>query len=239
MAGVHGKNAELRISSTEVVKVDVVMTPHTDVGLAAKGVFETVGDKNWKFAPKGDDDAVIVTYESPSGLVKTIDANSRRVHYSQGAVALPAADIAALLAGSVKATYKKQEMELAGNILGQDRSVEINIEAELVDTTVLNEEFRTFVEGIQGFDGTLEGLYVEPDRIKFAFASIASGVIPRFNLRMRPRPDKPDTFLQGQVIFPTFNITLAFDSAIERSIEFSGQGPLELTEDGLPFFPGL
>ena len=237
MAGVHGKNAELRISTTETSKVDIVLSAHSDPGLAAKGVFDGP-DKNWKFAPKGDDDAVSVSYESPSGTTKTIDANSRRVHYAEGAVALPAADIPGLLAGSVKATYVTQEMELAGNILGQDRSVEMNIESETVDTTVLNEEFRTFVEGIQGFDGSLEGLYLEPSRVKFAFATIASGTIPRFNLRLKPRPDK-DTYLQGQVIFPTFNISLAFDSAIERTIEFNGQGPLELVEDGLPFFPGL
>lgn len=236
MAGVHGKNAELRISTGETAKAAVTLVPHPDSGLAAKGVF-AAPDRNWKYAQRGEADAPKVTYESPSGVFKEIDSNSRLIHYAAGAVLIPADDLPALVPGSVKADYTTLEMETVANLTTEDRGAEINLENEEVDTTTIGERFKTSVEGIPSWSGSLDGLYLNPERYKLAVAN-ASGIIPRNLLRVHPRPDKK-TYWQGTVTFPNYNLSLAHDSAIERSVDFTGQGPLDLMEDDKPFFPGL
>ena len=235
MAGLHGKNAELRISTGETSVGPVALTIHSDPTLSAAGVYEAP-DKNLKFAAKGETGAPVFTYITGS-TEKTIDSNSRFIHYAEGAIQIPPEDLGGLVPASVSGTYVSLEMETVGNITSEDRGYDLTVESDIVDTTTLNENFRTFVEGIQGWSGSLDGLYLNPERFKLAIAD-ASGIIPRKILRMKPRPDR-DTYLQGTVIFPTFNLSLSFDSAIERSIDFQGIGPIELVEDGLPFFPGL
>ena len=159
MAGLHGKNAELRLSTTETRKTGISMTPHPDAALAALGIFVS-DDEDWKFAAAGEDDEAKVTYESPSGTLKEIGANSRRVHYATGSVAIDLADIAGLLAGSVTAEYTTGEMETVGNILGQDRSVELNVsnsaEANIqtavsdYHTTILTDELPSEATTVSG-----------------------------------------------------------------------------------------
>lgn len=239
MAGVSGKNAELRISTAETPVATVDFDPHPNATLAALGVFSPPsGDKNWKYAAPGEADTPLITYIAGSPPVeKQIDSNSRFIHYAGGAVRIPPEDYPTLVAASVSGSYTKMEMDQVGNIATNERSAEANTEAPIIDTTTIGEEFQTFTEGIPGFSGTLTGLYVNAARFKLAIAN-ASGIIPRKVLRIKPRKDKPTTYFQGTVIFPNFDLSLAFDSAIERGVEFTGIGPFELIEDGLPWFPG-
>ncbi len=233
MAGVHGKNAELRISTAEARIGPVQMTLHTDATLAAQQVFEAP-DKNWRYEARDEYDEAIVTYIS-NGVEKQVD--QRRLHHTEGAAWIPPEDHAGLVAASVSGTYTALTMETVANLTTDDRSFELNTESDIVDTTTLNESFKTFVESIQGWTGSLDGLYRNPARFKLAIAN-ASGIIPRKILRLKPRPDH-DTYFQGTVIFPNFNLSGGYDSAIERGIEFNGNGPLDLVEDGLPWFPGM
>lgn len=235
MAGIHGKNAELRISTDEFIVTDEVLGLHSDPTLASRGVYESANE-NWQYIPRGFDGAALVSYQSPSGTVKQIDSNSRNIHYAKGCVLIPAADLAGLLAGSVEADYTHLTMDTVGNITSEDREFELNTEAETIDTTVIGEEFHSFVEGIMEWNGSLDGLYINPERFKLAVPGQA-GSIPKKILRVRPNQAKLDTYFQGTVIFPTWNISGGFDSAIERGVEYQGTGPLELVEDGLPYFP--
>jgi len=239
MAGVSGKNAEIRISTAETRVDDEPFIAHSDPTLAAMGVFApTNGDKNWRYAAPGEAEAPIVTYISGApAQEKQIDSNSRFIHYAGGAVLIPPEDFPTLVPGSVSGSYTKVEMDLVGNLVTNERSFELNTEAPTIDTTTIGEEFQTFVEGIPGFTGSLAGLYVNPDRYKLALSN-ASGIIPRKVGRFKVRRDKPNTYFQGTVIFPTFNLSGAFDGAVERSVDFTGIGPLDLMEDGVPFFPG-
>jgi len=234
MAGLHGKNAELRIGTTETAVASEFLTAHSDVGLAARGVFQSA-NQNWKFVPRGLPGAIEVTYESPTGTQHQIDANSRFVHYADGSVRIPAEHFALLDDTTVEASYTYVTMHTVANLTNEDRNYTLNIESPVIDTTVLNENFTTYVEGIQAWNGDLDGLYINPDRYKLALAT-ASGIIPRKILRLRPNPASPLTYYQGQVIFNTWELSGGYDSAIERSVEFSGNGPIDLMEDGLPFF---
>ena len=234
MAGLHGKNAELRLSTTETQKTNQTFVIHPDPDLAARSVYKSP-DQNWKFIPRGKTGAANVTYDSPVGTERVLDANSRFINYADGSIRIPPEHIALLDAASIRADYITMEMETVANLTAEDRSYELNVEADILDTTTLNENFKTFVEGIQGWTGSLDGLYLNPDRYKLAIAS-ASGTIPQKILRLRPDPEHPETYFQGVVIFPTWNITGGFDAVIERTVDFNGNGPLELMEDGIPFF---
>lgn len=237
MAGVHGKNAELRISTAETRVGPVALVAHSNAALAAAGVF-SAPDENLKFAARGEADAAIFTYIAGAPLtVKELDANSRDIHYATGSVRIPPADFPTLVSGSVSGTYTSLTLETVANLACEDREFELNIEADIIDATTLCENFKTFVEGIQEWSGSLDGLYRDPDRYKLAVAD-ASGIIPKKILRLKPRPDK-DTYFQGTAFFPTYGLTGGFDSLVERTVDFTGQGPIELVEDGLPFFPGV
>ena len=235
MSGVHGRNCELRISTGETIRAGVALIPHPDPFLASRGVFKSP-DRNWKWVGKGEPGAARVTYESPAGITKEIDSNSFNIHYADGSVRIPPEDLPGLVAGTVRADYVALQMEQIGNLLSDEREFELNLEAELVDTTTIGENYKSFAEGIGEWSGTLTGLYLNAERFKLA--QPVSGIIPRKNLRLRPRPDQ-NTYWQGNVIFPKWGISGGFDSVIERSTEFTGSGPLDLIEDGKPVFPGL
>ncbi len=202
MAGQHGKNAELRVSTGETRFDDIAFVPHPDATLAAAGVFvPTSGEKDWKYASPGEADEASITYISAAApsVVEGLDGNSRFLHYAGGAVLIPPADFP-VLAGSVSGSYTHLEMETVGNLRGDDRSWELNVEADIVDTTVLRENFQTFVEGIPAWSGSIDGLYNNPRTYKLAIAN-ASGHHPAEDHALPAAPG-PDDLLPGDGHLP-------------------------------------
>lgn len=234
MSGVHGRNCELRISVGETAKKGVKLKPHADPKLKKLGVF-VAPDRNWKWAAPGEEGAARVTYESPAGTKKEIGANSRLIHYAGGAIKIPDEDLPDLVPASVTADYTTVSMETIGSLLTDEREFELELKADVEDTTTIGEAFKSFVEGIPEWGGSLDGLYLNPETFKLAMAN-TKGLVPRKILRLRPRADKPGTYWQGMVIIPEHKLSGGHDSAIAKSLEFSGRGPLDLVEDAKPVF---
>lgn len=233
MAGIHGKNATLRISTTETVLSGVEMTGTNG------GSFQVAdGSRDWKFdrdrtliqfttsAVQGQEDDV----NNASGV--DINTQTRLINYAGGAIHLgqhPAVH------SGVFAMGVSMELTQIGNLVGDARNFSAQVAADTLDSTVIGDAWKSFEDGIAGFEGSLDGLWIDSFWYKRAVSTL-SGLIPRTVLRMALDPKDATTYYQGTVIFPTFELSGGYDSVIDYTVPFQGRGPLDLMEGGVPFF---
>ena len=233
MAGIHGKNATLRVSTTETILSGVELTGTNG------GAFQAVsGSRDWKFdrnrtliqfttsAVQGLEDDV----NDASGV--DINTQTRLINYAGGAIHLgqhPAVH------SGVFAMAVSMELTTIGNLVGDARNFSAQVAADTVDSTVIGDSWKSFEDGLAGFEGSLDGLWIDSFWYKRAMSTL-SGLIPRTVIRMALDPKDASTYYQGAVIFPSFELSGGFDSVIDYTVPFQGRGPLDLIEADVPFF---
>jgi len=239
MAGLHGKNAEIRISTTETLLSGVLLgdvsaggTPNV-AGAGQQFQAETASQRNWKY-----DSTILIEFTQGAaqghlGLTdESINRQTRLINYAAGAVELGP------YPGVVSGVYVRahaMELTTVANLVGDARSFTLAVNTDTVDTTTIGESWKGFADGLAGFEGSLDGLYVDEFWYKQAIATL-SGVIPQRVLKFIPDPAAANTYFQGTCIFPSWEIQGGFDSAIEHSVPFQGRGPLDAIVAGAPFF---
>lgn len=229
MAGIHGKNATLRVSTSETIVSGVAMT-------GTNGSYFQVASqyRNWRY----DRDNILVQFANaaiqgyPADLDTSIGVQTRLINYAGGAIHL--GQYPAVHSG-VFAMASAMTLSTIGNLVGDNRNFSLTVSSDSVDSTVIGESWKSFEDGLAGFEGTLAGLIVDTFWYKRAVATL-SGLIPRNVLRMQIEPKHSDTYYQGTVIFPSFELSGGFDSVIEYNVPFQGRGPLDLIDRGSPFF---
>jgi len=229
MAGIHGKNATLRVSTTETVLSGVEMTG------ANGGAFQLgASQRDWKF----DRDTILIQFSDKAvqgleaDLDTSINTQTRLINYAGGAIHL--GQYPAVHSG-VFAMATSMDLGTIGNLVGDARTFTSTIASDTVDSTVIGDSWKSFEDGLAGFEGTLDGLIIDEFWYKRAVATL-SGLLPRTVLRMQIDPKDVNSYYQGTVIFPSFEFTGGFDSVIEYSVPFQGRGPLDLVIADSPFF---
>ena len=227
MAGIHGKNAELRIATSATNVSGTFLTalsaPNDDIYQAPSG------SRDWKW----DRNNILIAFdETPGGTVHEVNVQTRWINYAGGAIWLGgypnASGVHVVKADSMTLTT-------VASLIGDARTFTVTVTADTIDTTTIGESWATSEEGFTKFEGSLDGLYINDFWYKQAISTI-SGIIPRKVLKFVPNPADTDTYYQGTVIFPSWEITGGFDSVIEHTVNFEGRGPLDLISDGVPYF---
>lgn len=244
MAGLHGKNAELRVSISETA-ISGVVTGQLGTGSSGNGVEETLngitrifraasGSRDWRY----DKDRTLIqfsnkTAQGPATLVDTsIGVQTNLINYAGGGIHLGQYP---LVASGVYAMAVSMSLTTVGSLVGDARGYSVKVSSDTIDTTTIGETWATMAEGFQKFEGSLDGLYINDFWYKNATATL-SGILPRRVLRFRPNPAKATTYYQGTAIFPSYELVGSQDSAIERKAEFKGVGPLDLVLNDAPWF---
>jgi len=236
LAGIHGKNAELRISTTESVLSGIQLGDGAGGdGPVVGQIFQAVAaNRDWKFDRK----RTLIQFTeatgqgSPDDVTLSLNTQTRLINYAGGAVELgPNPGVKS----GVFAQVVSMEMSTVGNLIGDARNFTLTVNNNTVDTTTIGESWATFEDGLTSFEGTLDGLYIDDFWYRQAIATL-SGIVPRRVLKMVLDPALGNTFYQGTVIFPQCEITGGFDAAIEHSVPLQGRGPLDLVQETIPFF---
>lgn len=234
MAGIHGKNAVIRVSTTETILSGVAMTG------TQGGVFQvgSASQMNWRY----DRENTLIQFNtgSPQGhpsLVNgsdgvDINTQTRLINYAGGAIHLGQHPT---VVSGVYAMASSMELTTVANLVGDNRNFTLTIEGDTLDSTVMGESWKSFEDGLLGFSGSLEGLAIDTFWYKQAIQTL-SGLAPRTIIKFQTDPRHLNTYYQGTVVFPSFELSGGYDSLIQRSVNFQGRGPLDLILEGSPFF---
>ena len=163
---------------------------------------------------------------------RRFNTQTRLINYAGGAIHL--GQYPAVHSGVFAMAISMQLTQIA-NLIGDSRNFALSITNDTVDSTVIGEAWKSFEDGLTGFEGSLDGLVVDEFWYKRAVATL-SGLLPRTVTRFQIDPKDANTYYQGTVIFPSFELSGGFDSVIEYSVPFQGRGPLDLIDAGNPFF---
>lgn len=229
MAGIHGKNASIRVSTGETLISGVEMT-------GTNGSYFQVasGSRDWRY----DRDNTLIQFANTAiqGLEADVDTSintqTRLINYAGGAIHL--GQYPAVHSG-VFAMAVSMELAQVGNLVGDARNFSVSVTNDTVDSTVIGEAWKSFEDGLAGFEGSLDGLVVDEFWYKRAVSTL-SGLLPRTVTKFQIDPKDASTYYQGTVIFPSFELSGGYDSVIEYSVPFQGRGPLDLINAGTPFF---
>lgn len=237
MAGLHGKNAEIRVSTSQTLLSGVSLGDGLggDLKIAGTGAqFQAIASqRNWKY-----DDLILVEFNQGADqghlelTDESINRQTRLINYAAGAVEL--GPFPGVISG-VFIRANSMELSTVANLIGDARSFTLSVQTDTVDVTTMGETWKGFADGLAMFEGSLDGLYIDEFWYKQAIATL-SGVIPQRVVKFIPDPAKADTFFQGTCIFPQWEITGGFDAAIEHTVPFQGRGPLDAVVAGAPFF---
>lgn len=229
MPGIHGKNAQMYVTSSTQVVASGTMTQvgSTDVYQADSS------NRNWIYTPASSS-ALVVEYQvGPNWYNVEIDSN--QINYAAGA---------AKIINVTDATYVafknalRGDVTAVGNKVNQNRSWDISFEVDDVDATVMGEYWGSTLPGIPRFNGSIDGLQLDADKYQKAVVN-ASGVQPRFIARFVPDVGNVNTYYQGSVRFAGWSMTASYDAPIEETLDFNGDGPLDLVINGEGFFGPL
>lgn len=252
MAGFHGKNAQIKLATTEnvltnypLIKIgDPLLDTSTDYVIPGTGAPVLVGSGSvlmggpnlnlghWRYGPSLTSATL---YYATGPASQTVDANGYHINYGAGAV-VGVSNTQGYRPVSGIFSGRSMQISTVASIVGSSRNISIDIDSETVDTTTMNESWRTQVEGIQGWSGSMDGLFIDETWYHYAVASL-SGTIPRYVLEVRPDPAKPNLVYTGTAFFPTLNLSAGYDQAIQNNVTFQGIGPLNLIdENNKPYF---
>lgn len=229
MAGIHGKNASIRVSTSETVISGVEMT-------GTNGSYFQVGSsqRDWRY----DRDNTLIQFANTaiqgeeSDVDTSINTQTLLINYAGGAIHL--GQYPAVHSGVFAMAIHMQLSQIA-NLVGDVRSFSVSVSNDTVDSTVIGDSWKSFEDGLSGFEGSIDGLVIDEFWYKRAIATL-SGLLPRTVARFQIDPKDQTTYYQGTVIFPTFEFTGGYDSVIEYSVPFKGRGPLDLINSNTPFF---
>lgn len=239
MAGLHGKNAELRIATAEVLLSDLRLgtdddgATYSDDGHTYNSITRIfrapTASQNWKY--DRNNTSIKFTDLSTDTEIQ-INCQTRLINYAGGAIWLGQYPS---VSGVIAESVLSQTLSTIGSLIGDARQFTLSVSNDPLDSTTIGETWATFVEGLSKFEGSIDGLYIDDFWYKQAIASV-SGIIPQKVLRLKPNPAYNSTYFQGAVIFPNWEISGGFDSVIEHTISFNGLGPLDHIIEGDPFF---
>lgn len=230
MAGFHGKNATLLVANSVEVYASGSLV---QIGGATSDIWqvEDTSKVNWLFEPDNDD--FVIEYLVGSAWT-ALNKNHAGINYAGGAVQIPGMANADHIC--VKNVLRSDLTDVTHR-MGQNRSWEINFNQDQVDATTMGEYWGTNLPGTPNFTGSIDGLWLDSDKYERAVVN-ASGVQIRRLVRLRPALDK-NTFYQGAVRFNNWSLSASFDGPIEETLEFAGEGPLDLMKAGSPYFAPL
>lgn len=228
MPGIHGRNAEFRLSVGEAAQTDEALSRISSTRMWQA----TLGKRDWKYG-RG---LTTITVSLGATTVE-IDPDSPYVNYAAGAVCLPP-DLTPAMISGITADFISMDLAGVSAKPSCTRKFSLAIDTPIVDATCIGDQFHSKVMGIPDWKGTLNGLLVDSTKWDLAIAG-ASGIIPRKILRFRPDPLDETTYYQGVVIFPHHEFSAGFDALEEEMMNFEGDGPLNAVIAGLPSFPNV
>lgn len=230
MTGFHGKAVEIRISTAETVISGVQLVGPISNAIGQTRIFQAPStQRDWKY----DEDRTLIQYTDGVGNPAYLNTQTRLINYAGGAVHFGNDPL--VTSGLMFAQAVSMTLSTVGSLRGDSRSFKLNVASDTVDTTTMGQSWGTFATGLAKFDGSLDGLYVDDFWYKQACATL-SGLIPTKVIRVRPNPAKGTTYYQGTVIFPSWELSGAFDAAISHTTPFNGRGPLDLIVESTPYF---
>ena len=228
MAGFHGKSATLLLANSVSVVASGVMTNLTGNIYQAGST-----ERNWLFDP--DNDAFEIVFKLDDQSWHKYDKNYAGINYAGGAVQVLVDGVIEM--GPDFKNVLRSDLVEVNHKMNQNRSWEVRFEQDTIDASVMGEFWGTSLPGIPRFTGTVDGLWLDSDKYEKAVVN-ASGIQIRRILRLRPTPEK-NTFYQGAVRFSNWSLSASFDGPIEESLDFQGEGPLDLIKAGSPYFGQL
>lgn len=237
MAGFHGKNAKIYVAVSKTLIASGTMfaisgTNNTQYQISQ---LDASGNnaRDWQYI--ANDPNFQIQYQRVGGSSstwKSLDNNNNQINYAAGAVVLPDADPGGAFV-TVKNVYAYNFSEV-GLLVGNNRRIELNTKADPTDATTMGEFWGVELPGIPRWSGSIQGLYLDKSKFQRALQT-ASGVDLARIARVYP-VSSASTYYQGTVIFNSWSMSMPFDNAIEETLEFSGQGPLDAVVNGAPIF---
>ncbi len=225
---IHGKNAELRISTTEAALTSEVMSQ-----IGSSWIYQLAADKrDWKYGVGNTQ--VTIVYDTVNTII--LDDDSAYINYAGGAILLPPAAQGATIDSVTCDFAVSRDLMVVGAVPSCTRSFEVNLSTDIADATCFGNRFKVKKLGIGDWKGSIEGLYVDQDKFDLAVADSA-GVQPLPTMRFRADPSQPNTYIQGTVLFPEWSMSGSFDAIVEENLDFEGTGPLDWIKAGVPHFP--
>lgn len=128
-------------------------------------------------------------------------------------------------------------IKVGGNTVAEVRSYSIEMTADTIEQTVLNDSTRQYVKGLSTFSGSAD-VYFDASHMTTndldgeIFGSVGdSGT----TIAIYPEGDVgsgTDKILSGNIIVTGYSISGSFDGMIEASISFQGTGALTYATNG-------
>jgi hypothetical protein len=238
MAGIHGKNASLRISTSETVLSGVfacLLSPTSFIAQVPQGQRDWLYDVDRTFIRSNDASGGAGDEADPDLVSINLNTKNRLINYAAGAVHIKSVPELSQLQSGVFIQAVSMSLTTVASLVGDARNFTVMVGNDTVDSTVIGDSWKQFEDGLTGFEGTIDGLVIDEFWFKRAVSTL-SGLLPRTVLRMQIDPKRADSYYQGTVIFPSFEMTGGFDALVEYSVPFQGRGPLDAIVQGLPFF---
>lgn len=111
------------------------------------------------------------------------------------------------------------------------RNFSIEMKADTIETSVMGQDYRTYVTGLNTFSGSAD-IYFEPtdfDTNESTFNPTiglvgASGVTGKFYIGKDIQGTTTDYLFQGSIIVTGYSVKSSMDGLVEASISFQGTG---------------
>ena len=117
-------------------------------------------------------------------------------------------------------------IKIGSSTLGEIKSFSINESADTIEKTKMGDSARSFLPGLQSFDGTASVNFDETDAGQNA-CDVGGTAI---TLEVYPEgATTGDTYFTGSAIVTGFAINSSFDGIVEAEISFQGSGGLTKT----------
>ena len=116
-------------------------------------------------------------------------------------------------------------IKIGSDTLGEIKSFSLNETADTIEKTKMGDSARSFILGLQSFDGSASVNFDETDA-----GQNACDVGSTITLEVYPEgATTGDTYFNGSAIVTGFAINSSFDGIVEAEISFQGSGGLTKT----------
>ena len=184
MAGIHGKNASIRVSTSETTISGAVMT-----GTQGSYFQAAAASRDWKYDSDvliqfttgtvdseqgGDGGAVTAASLGLANAATTyvgINTQTRLINYAGGAIHM--GQHPSVVSG-VYAMSTSMELSQVANLVGDARSFTVSVANDTVDSTVMGDSWKSFEDGLAGFEGSLDGLVVDEFWYKRSISTLSA-----------------------------------------------------------------
>lgn len=130
-------------------------------------------------------------------------------------------------------------IKIAGETVAEVRSYSIDMTADTIETSAMGDGSRTYVKGLSTFSGTADVYWMKehfddeaagaggPDILDKIQAAVGSASV---EMIVYPEGVSDGSNWTGNIILTGYSVTASFDSMIEASVSFQGDGAMTYTD---------